>query len=329
MLKSMTGFGSYKIKDNEFEIKVDIKSVNNRYLDIQVKGPKSLAFMEEDIKNVISSKINRGKIDVFIDIQFLDSSNIDFNIDYNLLKKYNDSLTDLSNLSNLEKSFSVLDILRFDSNILLIERKDLNDNKTFVDLCLSCVDKACSNLLEMKIQEGYNIEYDLKNKLANVKELINKIEDFSEDLVSIKVQSLKERINGILSEENVPLDEDRLLNEIVFYSDKLDIDEEIVRLKSHLDLFNAMIADENSNGKKIDFLIQEMNRETNTIGSKTNSINVTKEVIELKSILEKIREQVQNIEWYEKQRRFKVVAKNGTGIFISPFWPKWCRQGDC
>lgn len=296
MLKSMTGFGSFKIKNDEFEIKTDIKSVNNRYLDLQVKAPKTLAFIEDDIKKVISSKINRGKVDVYMDIHYLDSSNTDFNIDFDLLKKYDESLGQMSDFTNLDKSYSVIDIIKLDPNILLLERKDLSENKSFVDLCLTCVEEACGNLLEMKTQEGYNIECDLKNKLAEVKAIVDNIEKYSEDLVKVKVESLRERINEILSDESVPLDEDRLVNEIVFYSDKLAIDEELVRLNSHLDLFNTMLTDQNSNGKKIDFLIQEMNRETNTIGSKSANIEITKEVIELKSLIEKMREQVQNIE---------------------------------
>lgn len=296
MLKSMTGFGSFKIKNNEFEIKTDIKSVNNRYLDIQVKGPKTLIFIEDEIKKVISSKVNRGKIDVFIDLSYLDSSNIDFNIDFDLLKKYDDALSEMSDLIKLEKSYSVIDMLKLDSNILLLERKDLSENQSFVDLCLSCIDQASTNLLEMKTQEGYNIECDLKNKLTDVETIVKKIESYSEDIVKTKVQLLRQRVEDILSDEKVPLDEEKLVNEIVFYSDKLAIDEELVRLNSHLDLFHTMLEDSASNGKKIDFLIQEMNRETNTIGSKSANIDITKEVIELKSIIEKMREQVQNIE---------------------------------
>lgn len=296
MIKSMTGFGTHKLSSENYEIKADIKSVNNRYLDIQIKGPKSIVFMEDELKRVISSKVSRGKIDCFVDIRFLNRSDNEFQIDYSLLKNYSDIINDMSSIIHISKDFNIIDLLKFDNNLLKIEKKELSEDSIFISLCKECIEKATLNFLEMKLQEGYNIGCDLKDKLLLIESIVSDIELKSKNLVNASVKILRERIAGILSEDNIPLDEDRLVNEIVFYSDRLSIDEEIVRLKSHINLFFTMLNDENSNGKKMDFLIQEMNRETNTIGSKSSSVEITNDVINLKSIIEKLREQVQNIE---------------------------------
>lgn len=296
MLKSMTGFGTHKEKNDEFEIKVDIKSVNNRYLDIQIKGPKSIAFLDDELKKIISKNVNRGRIDVFIDIKFLNKKSSEFQVDYNLLESYLDKIKDISNFMNIENTFSPIDLLKYDNNILTMEKSELSEDLGFVSLCKKCVEAATSKFLEMKYQEGYNIEYDLNKKLTELKYIIEKIEGESKLIVQKNIEALKLRIKEILDLDGISLDEDRLVNEIVFYSDKLSIDEEIVRLKSHLDLFKSILTDEISNGKKLDFIIQELNRETNTIGSKSSNVDITNEVISMKSAIEKMREQVQNIE---------------------------------
>ncbi|MFB0972000.1 MAG: YicC family protein [Tissierellia bacterium] len=296
MIKSMTGFGTHTIINDEFDIKVDIKSVNNRYLDVQIKGPKSLLFLDDDLKKIITSSTKRGKVDVFIDIKSKGNYDMNLEIDYILLDLYKNNLNNLIEYLEIDKNFQIFDLLSYDKDILNSKRIDLSENELFVASCIECVTKASSNFLEMKLQEGYNIEHDLNIKLEELSIIIKEIELVAKDVVNANVNSLKERISEILTQEDVKLDEDRLINEIVFYTDKLSIDEEIVRLKSHIDLFKKILADEISSGKKLDFLIQEMNRETNTIGSKSASIDITNFIIEMKSIIEKMREQVQNIE---------------------------------
>lgn len=296
MIKSMTGFGTHTIINDEFDIKVDIKSVNNRYLDVQIKGPKSLFFLDDELKKIITKDANRGKIDIFIDIKSKGIYDMSLEIDYSLLDLYKNNLNVLIEYLKIDNNFQIFDLLAYDKDILSSKRVDLSENELFVTSCIECVTKASSNFLEMRIQEGYNIEYDLNTKLKELSLILDKIELVAKDVVNANVNSLKERILEILNQDNVKLDEDRLINEIVFYTDKLSIDEEIVRLKSHINLFKNILVDDISSGKKLDFLIQEMNRETNTIGSKSASIDITNFIIEMKSIIEKMREQVQNIE---------------------------------
>lgn len=296
MIKSMTGFGTHTIINDEFDIKVDIKSVNNRYLDVQIKGPKSLFFLDDELKKIITKDANRGKIDIFIDIKSKGIYDMSLEIDYSLLDLYKNNLNVLIEYLKIDNNFQIFDLLAYDKDILSSKRVDLSENELFVTSCIECVTKASSNFLEMRIQEGYNIEYDLNTKLKELSLILEKIELVAKDVVNANVNSLKERILEILNQDNVKLDEDRLINEIVFYTDKLSIDEEIVRLKSHINLFKNILVDDISSGKKLDFLIQEMNRETNTIGSKSASIDITNFIIDMKSIIEKMREQVQNIE---------------------------------
>lgn len=296
MIKSMTGFGTHTIINDEFDIKVDIKSVNNRYLDVQIKGPKSLFFLDDELKKIITKDANRGKIDIFIDIKSKGIYDMSLEIDYSLLDLYKNNLNVLIEYLKIDNNFQIFDLLAYDKDILSSKRVDLSENELFVTSCIECVTKASSNFLEMRIQEGYNIEYDLNTKLKELSLILDKIELVAKDVVNANVNSLKERILEILNQDNVKLDEDRLINEIVFYTDKLSIDEEIVRLKSHINLFKNILVDDISSGKKLDFLIQEMNRETNTIGSKSASIDITNFIIDMKSIIEKMREQVQNIE---------------------------------
>lgn len=296
MIKSMTGFGTHTIINDEFDIKVDIKSVNNRYLDVQIKGPKSLFFLDDELKKIITKDANRGKIDIFIDIKSKGIYDMSLEIDYSLLDLYKNNLNVLIDYLKIDNNFQIFDLLAYDKDILSSKRVDLSENELFVTSCIECITKASSNFLEMRIQEGYNIEYDLNTKLKELSLILEKIELVAKDVVNANVNSLKERILEILNQDNVKLDEDRLINEIVFYTDKLSIDEEIVRLKSHINLFKNILVDDISSGKKLDFLIQEMNRETNTIGSKSASIDITNFIIDMKSIIEKMREQVQNIE---------------------------------
>ncbi|NLW42869.1 MAG: YicC family protein, partial [Tissierellia bacterium] len=258
--------------------------------------PKSLFFLDDELKKIITKDANRGKIDIFIDIKSKGIYDMSLEIDYSLLDLYKNNLNVLIEYLKIDNNFQIFDLLAYDKDILSSKRVDLSENELFVTSCIECVTKASSNFLEMRIQEGYNIEYDLNTKLKELSLILDKIELVAKDVVNANVNSLKERILEILNQDNVKLDEDRLINEIVFYTDKLSIDEEIVRLKSHINLFKNILVDDISSGKKLDFLIQEMNRETNTIGSKSASIDITNFIIEMKSIIEKMREQVQNIE---------------------------------
>lgn len=296
MIKSMTGYGVSILRNDLMEVKVEMKSVNNRYLDIQVRSPKFMLFMEDSIKKAISSVVARGKIDVFINVQLIGTHNVQLNIDYSLAEEYVNKIKELNKFTGNDTEINIIDVLKLDDSIFSVKKEDYSENKEFIETIMKCVEECLTKFLEMKAKEGYNIETDLKAKLSDLSDYVSKVEDYSESVVKLSIENLKTRINSFLESESIEIDNDRLMNEIVFYTDKLSIDEEIVRMKSHISMFYDILNDENVSGKKLDFLIQEMNRETNTIGSKSGLIEITNIVIEMKAIIEMLREQVQNIE---------------------------------
>lgn len=297
MLRSMTGYGAGNLNTDLASIKIEIKGYNNRYADIQIKLPKYLNFIEENIRNRILEEVTRGKIDVYVNINLTGKRDIGFDIDRPLYDAYVETLKNLEKYAPFEfGKYSIIDILKMDENILNLKKEDFSENESFKKDILSCLDAAISNFVEMKTNEGYNIQNDLKKKILFSEEILQKIELHAKDAAVLNYNNLKERIFKILEEENVEPDNDRLINELVIYTDKFSIDEEIVRLKSHIKAFYEILSGDSPVGKKLDFLIQEMNRETNTIGSKSNLIEITNLVVELKSVIEKMREQVQNIE---------------------------------
>lgn len=296
MIKSMTGYGVSILRNDLMEVKVEMKSVNNRYLDIQVRSPKFMLFMEDSIKKAISSVVARGKIDVFINVQLIGTHNVQLNIDYSLAVEYVNKIKELNKFTGNDSEINIIDVLKLDDSIFSVKKEDYSENKEFIETIMKCVEECLTKFLEMKAKEGYNIETDLKAKLSDLSDYVSKVEDYSESVVKLSIENLKTRINSFLESESIEIDNDRLMNEIVFYTDKLSIDEEIVRMKSHISMFYDILNDENVSGKKLDFLIQEMNRETNTIGSKSGLIEITNIVIEMKAIIEMLREQVQNIE---------------------------------
>lgn len=296
MIKSMTGYGVSILRNDLMEVKVEMKSVNNRYLDIQVRSPKFMLFMEDSIKKAISSVVARGKIDVFINVQLIGTHNVQLNIDYSLAEEYVNKIKELNKFTGNDTEINIIEVLKLDDSIFSVKKEDYSENKEFIETIMKCVEECLTKFLEMKAKEGYNIETDLKAKLSDLSDYVSKVEDYSESVVKLSIENLKTRINSFLESESIEIDNDRLMNEIVFYTDKLSIDEEIVRMKSHISMFYDILNDENVSGKKLDFLIQEMNRETNTIGSKSGLIEITNIVIEMKAIIEMLREQVQNIE---------------------------------
>lgn len=292
MVRSMTGYGKGSLNIEEREYQVEIKSVNHRYLDISIKMPKTLSYLEEEIKKEISEKIKRGKIDVFITFENNSQEGRNIKINKELAKIYINQLKELAQEENISSNIEVIDIAKF-PDILTI-KVDEKDEKIKNEI-KQVTKEATSKIIEMKSIEGQKIEQDL---LARIEKIENKIEEISKKstgLIEEYVVKLEKRIKEILKTEEV--DKTRLAQEVVIYADKCSIEEEITRLKSHIYQFKNLIADNNETiGKKLDFIIQEMNRETNTIGSKANNLAITNGVIDIKTELEDIREQIQNIE---------------------------------
>lgn len=293
LIKSMTGYGKGEFSNEHYKFKVEIKSVNHRYSDISVKLPRHINYLEEVIKKNIKGKISRGKVDVYINLEYINESCVDVKIDTSLAKSYKEALSSLLIELNMDDSIRLNNILSI-PDVVRTERKELDQDMVWEILSKS-LNLALNNIMIMKETEGESLKLDMLNKIDNIDEFVHKIEQRSPVVVVEYKMKLKERIKNLL-EDNVPIDEDRFVNEVAFFADKSSIDEEIVRLYSHIKQFRNILDEDDSVGRKLDFLIQEFNREINTIGSKANDIIITKYVVDLKSELEKIREQIQNIE---------------------------------
>ncbi len=290
MLKSMTGYGRSKYENDGREYVVEIKSVNHRYCDISIKMPRSISYLEENVKKEINKYVKRGKVDVFITFNNYSNKGKQITINTELANIYIEELRKLADSSNLNSNIHVTEISKF-PDVLNIENVE-DEEIIWIELN-ECLMEALASFMEMREAEGEKIFDDLKVRLSILSENIEKISLLSTGLVDAYVVKLEERIKEILKTDLI--DEYRIAQEVVIYADKTSIQEEITRLRSHISQFKNLIS-QNSNGKKMDFLIQEMNREINTIGSKSGSFEITNSVINMKTELEDIREQVQNIE---------------------------------
>lgn len=291
-MNSMTGYGLFEKKCEDFYIKVEMKSVNNRYLDMNVRMPGSIMYAEEAVRSFIKSKIKRGKLDVFINFEYLDSSQVEIDIDYELLNKYISISKELEEKYGLSSDLSFSKIMK-DSNIVKAQKADFDGDYIKEEL-LKVLDEAAKDFLKSRAFEGEKIREDFKIKLDEVERLTYFIEERAPISLKENENRLRERVAEFLQSSEV--NEDRILTEIAIMLDKLSIDEEITRLKIHIQNFNDIINEEGPIGRKLDFLIQELNREANTIGSKSNDIEITSAVVMLKSEIEKLREQAQNVE---------------------------------
>ncbi len=290
MIRSMTGYGRgiYEVDGREYT--VEIKAVNNRYCDVSVKVPRSISYLEEKIKKEVTNKVSRGKIDVFV--SFYNNSTKGKNIKFNneLASIYINELKELAQNNGLEEKINVIDISKM-PDVLVIENED--DEELIWNELKVPLEEALKSFILMKETEGNKIYEDLSKRIDDIQNKVNIISQNSTRLIKEYVVKLETRIKELLNTENI--DENRLAMETVIYADKCSVEEEITRLNSHIYQFKELMKEKVA-GKKIDFLIQEMNRETNTIGSKSSSVEITNLVIEMKTQIEDIREQIQNIE---------------------------------
>ena len=292
MIKSMTGFGRSKYENEGREYLVEMKSVNNRYSDINIKLPRNISFLEEKIKKHVANTISRGKIDVFVDFHNNSETGKEIKINAELAKKYIEELRKLKDETGVIDNIGIIDVSKM-PEVLNIKANDEDEEILWQELS-ECLNNAITSFILMRETEGSKIKEDLEARINSVNEKIEKISEISSGLVEEYVVKLEKRINELLKTSVV--DETRLAQEIVIYSDKCSIEEELTRLRSHTSQFLNLLNESNPIGKKLDFLIQEMNRETNTIGSKANSLEITNLVVDVKTEIENIREQVQNIE---------------------------------
>lgn len=291
MIKSMTGFGRTKLVKDLREYQVEMKSVNHKYSDINIKLPRSISYLEEDIRKIVLSKVKRGKIEVFITFDNYSDEGKNIIINKEIAKVYINNLKELADEENISSNIEVTEISKL-PDVLTI--KNVENEEKIKEEIVQAVTEATEKLVNMRKIEGEKIAIDLLKRINNIDVIVKEISQLSTGLIEEYVVKLENRIKEILKTDQV--DKTRLAQEVVIYSDKCSIEEELTRLNSHIAQFKDLLNSEDAIGKKLDFLIQEMNRETNTIGSKSVNLDITNKVIDIKTILEDIREQIQNIE---------------------------------
>lgn len=291
-MNSMTGFGRAKLEREGREYLVEIRSVNHKYSDITVKAPRNLLYLEDKIRKTILNRIERGKIDVFVTYANYGIEGKNVIINKELAKLYIKELSELAEENDIPSGLRASEISKM-PDVMNIQIEDDSSEIIWTELS-ECLENALDNFIEMRAIEGRRIKQDLESRLQSIAKNVDEISNFSSGLVEEYVVKLQERIKEILKTDVV--DETRLAQETVIYADKCSIEEEITRLKSHIGQFEKLLEAEEPCGKKLDFLVQEMNRETNTIGSKSGKLEITNLVIDLKTQIEDIREQIQNIE---------------------------------
>lgn len=291
MIKSMTGYGKSSLSINSREYQVEIKTVNHKYIDTNIRIPRIISYLEDDVRKLITSKLKRGKVDVLITFENFNKEDNEIKINKELAKMYIESFKNLAEEENLSTNIEVTEITKLPD--VLIVKNTIDEEQIKAEL-LQVVEEALNKLIEMRQNEGNRISVDILDRILQIEEKNEEIFSLSTGLIREYVVKLETRIKELLKTEE--LDKSRLMQEIVIYADKCSVEEEVTRLRSHISQLRELISSEEPTGKKMDFLIQEMNRETNTIGSKANNLEITNRVVDIKTILEDIREQVQNIE---------------------------------
>ena len=292
MIKSMTGFGRSTYENEGREYIVEIKSVNNRFNDVNIKMPRNLNYLEDKIRKQILNNISRGKVEVSIQLNNNSDLGKKINLNTDIAKKYIEELKKLTQETSIIDNINIMDVAKF-PDVLNI-RIDEEAEEVIEKELFTALDSAIDSFLDMRQKEGSKIKVDLENRIEVIKQKIEQISSISAGLVDEYIVKLETRIKELLKTDVV--DQTRLAQEVVIYSDKCSVEEEITRLKSHISQFLNLLNENIAIGKKLDFLIQEMNRETNTIGSKANNLEITNLVVDIKTELENVREQIQNIE---------------------------------
>lgn len=291
MVISMTGFGRSKGHSEQLNVTVEIKTVNHRFLEYNIRMPRQLLKIEDLIKKKIEQYVNRGRVEVFVLIEGKGAVKNKVNVDWSLLDEYYHTIEKIKEKYNLRNEISLQDLLSKEEFISIGEED--SDDQELESLVIKTVEEAVSQLKRTRITEGIALEKDIENQLFQFNNKVNEIKDYAPNVVSYYAGRLKKRMEELV---NGPVDENRLMNEVAIFADKADINEELTRLQSHIQQFKQNMKSSDPIGRKLDFFLQEMNREVNTIGSKANDSAIAKEVVEMKSLLEKMKEQVQNIE---------------------------------
>lgn len=291
-LLSMTGYGSAKGSVEGQEITVELKSVNNRYLDCSVRLPRNFLFAEDTVKQAVSAGVSRGKVDVFVSAQASQDSGTVVSVNEELARGYRDAVARIAETLGLESGINAFSLARF-PDVLTVERRELDKDKAAAALS-EITAKAVEEFNAMREREGERLRRDMLGKLETIEGLVSVVEERSPQTVKEYRERLEARLRDILADRS--LDEQRVITEAAIFADRTTVDEETVRLRSHIVQFRTMLEEGSPIGRKMDFLVQEFNRESNTIGSKCSDASLAKVVVDLKSEIEKIREQLQNVE---------------------------------
>ncbi|MBS5315772.1 MAG: YicC family protein [Clostridiales bacterium] len=292
MIKSMTGYGRYEIEEKERKVNVEISTVNHRYCDLSIRMPKALTHLEDEIRKCIKQFIARGKVEVSIYITSMSADDVEVVVNEPACTAYIEALRKIGTKLGLNDNIGMAEVMRL-NDVITIQKKqaDLEVIWPMIDQALR---QALTQLVAMREKEGMILKKDLLEKADNMLRLVGELEHLSVEVVNTYKLKLEERISRLL--EEIPVDETRLAMEVALFADRAAIDEELTRLKSHVEQLKMILEEESSIGRKLDFLMQEMNREANTIASKAGDYTITSYAVELKSEIEKIREQIQNIE---------------------------------
>ncbi len=292
MLKSMTGFGRAVEEIDGYVITVEIKSVNHRYFDFSSRIPRQYGFLDDKLKSYINSKVSRGKVECYVSVDALDTEDAAVVINKTLASAYVKALKELSEEYSLKEDFGTAFVSRL-PDVFVLKKADEDEEKIW-QLVKSVTDEAIEKFIQMRAVEGAKMKEDVASRAEYILDCVSFIEERSPQTVKEYNDKLVERVHEIIGD--VSLDEQRIIQEVAVYADKVAVAEETVRLRSHIAQLKTFLESEEPIGRKMDFLVQEINRETNTIGSKANDVEIARKVVDIKAEVEKIREQIQNIE---------------------------------
>lgn len=292
MLKSMTGFGRAVEEIDGYVITVEIKSVNHRYFDFSSRIPRQYGFLDDKLKSYINSKVSRGKVECYVSVEALDTEDAAVVINKTLASAYVKALKELSEEYSLKEDFGTAFVSRL-PDVFVLKKADEDEEKIW-QLVKSVTDEAIEKFIQMRAVEGAKMKEDVASRSEYILDCVSFIEERSPQTVKEYNDKLVERVHEIIGD--VSLDEQRIIQEVAVYADKVAVAEETVRLRSHIAQLKTFLESEEPIGRKMDFLVQEINRETNTIGSKANDVDIARKVVDIKAEVEKIREQIQNIE---------------------------------
>lgn len=292
IVKSMTGYGKGIFEDGQIRLTVELKVVNHRFLDIGIKAPKQFNFAEDALRKALKSGMVRGHVDVYVNFEDNRDVKSEVECDYALAAKYHELAAGIAEKTGLENNVGVYELLKM-PDVVTVKVADIDEEELMKALLAACA-QALENLDRMRVKEGEAMKADVLEKTAEVEKIVGEIEKLAPGMTAVHREKVRERVQEYLG--GVAVDEEKFINEMAFYADKVAVDEELTRLRSHISHLRAIVEKGGAIGKQLDFVVQEMNREANTTGSKCCDINVANLVVALKSEIEKIREQIQNIE---------------------------------